>query len=216
MTMESDPLKKEVTKNADKLIRNHMAWSMGAGLIPVPIADFFAVSAIQLDMIRQLCKLYEVDFRENDGKAIISALTGSGLARLGAQAVKFIPGVGSVIGGLTMSVLSGASSYAVGEIFKKHFEKGGTILDFDTDRLKKMYNDLFEKGKKVASEMKDQKEEEIVETSKDSSSSDAPTHSGEDLIVRKLNELSDLKDRGLIDDAEFAILKKKLIEKYSD
>lgn len=214
--MESDPLKKEVTKNADKLIRNHMAWSMGAGLIPVPIADFFAVSAIQLDMIRQLCKLYEVDFRENDGKAIISALTGSGLARLGAQAVKFIPGVGSVIGGLTMSVLSGASSYAVGEIFKKHFEKGGTILDFDTDRLKKMYNDLFEKGKKVASEMKDQKEEEIVETSKDSSSSDAPTHSGEDLIVRKLNELSDLKDRGLIDDAEFAILKKKLIEKYSD
>lgn len=214
--MESDPLKKEVTKNADKLIRNHMAWSMGAGLIPVPIADFFAVSAIQLDMIRQLCKLYEVDFRENDGKAIISALTGSGLARLGAQAVKFIPGVGSVIGGLTMSVLSGASSYAVGEIFKKHFEKGGTILDFDPDRLKKMYNDLFEKGKKVASEMKNQKEEEIVETSKDSSSSDAPTHSGEDLIVRKLNELSDLKDRGLIDDAEFAILKKKLIEKYSE
>ena len=214
--MESDPLKKEVTKNADKLIRNHMAWSMGAGLIPVPIADFFAVSAIQLDMIRQLCKLYEVDFRENDGKAIISALTGSGLARLGAQAVKFIPGVGSVIGGLTMSVLSGASSYAVGEIFKKHFEKGGTILDFDTDRLKKMYNDLFEKGKKVASEMKNQKEEEIVETSKASSSSDSPAYSGDDLIVRKLNELSDLKERGLIDDSEFAILKKKLIEKYSE
>lgn len=213
MTMESDPLKNEITKNADKLIRNHMAWSMGAGLIPVPIADFFAVSAIQLDMIRQLCKLYEVDFRENDGKAIISALTGSGLARLGAQAVKFIPGVGSVIGGLTMSVLSGASTYAVGEIFKKHFEKGGTILDFDSDRLKKMYNDLFEKGKKVASEMKNQKEE-IFDTAKEAS--DVPVHMDDDLLIRKLKELSDLKDRGLIDDSEFATLKKKLIDKYTE
>lgn len=215
--MESDPLKKEVTRNADKLIRNHMAWSMGAGLIPVPIADFFAVSAIQLDMIRQLCKLYEVDFRENDGKAIISALTGSGLARLGAQAVKFIPGVGSVIGGLTMSVLSGASTYAIGEIFKKHFEKGGTILDFDTDRLKKMYNDLFEKGKKVASEMKNQTEdEETVDSVQDTSSSSSPAHMEDDLLIRKLKELSDLKDRGLIDDSEFATLKKKLIEKYTE
>ena len=43
------------TSNANSVIKNHMIWSMGAGFIPVPIADLFAVSAIQLDMIRQLC-----------------------------------------------------------------------------------------------------------------------------------------------------------------
>ena len=108
-------------ENAHSVIRNHMMWSMGAGLIPIPIADFFAVSAIQLDMVRQMCKLYDIDFKETEGKAVITALTGSGLARLGARAVKFIPGVGTVLGGITMAVLSGASTYALGERILKTF-----------------------------------------------------------------------------------------------
>src|SRR5687768_11269925 len=138
-------------KHADTIIRNHIIWSMRAGLIAVPIVDFFAVSGFQLDMIRQLCKVYEQDFKESEGKAIITSLTGSGLARMGAKAmIKLIPGIGSVIGGVTMAVLAGASSFALGEVFKKHFETGGTFLDFDVKRLKKMYNEKFEKGKKVA------------------------------------------------------------------
>ena len=136
----SEPNKSNRVVSADAVIRNHMIWSMGAGFIPVPIADLFAVSAIQLDMIRQMCKIYEIDFKQTEGKAVITALTGSGLARLGARAVKFIPGVGSILGGVTMSSLSGASTYALGEVFKKHFETGGTFLDFDPARLKNYYN----------------------------------------------------------------------------
>ena len=54
----------EQSKHADTIVRNHVIWSMGAGLIPVLIADIFAVSAIQLDMIRQLCKAYDKEFNE--------------------------------------------------------------------------------------------------------------------------------------------------------
>jgi uncharacterized protein (DUF697 family) len=192
----------ERAKHADTIIKNHMLWSMGAGLIPLPIADFFAVSAIQLDMVRQLCKLYEVDFKENQMKAIVTALTSSGLAKAGAKAaIKFIPGLGSVIGGVTMAVLSGASSYALGEVFKKHFEQGGTILDFDMDRLRKMYDEKFEKGKKVAQEMKKEQEEK---KGKASENGDDP--------VAKLKELARLKEEGLITDAEYEKMKKKVIE----
>ena len=145
-------------EKANDIIMNHMVWSMGAGLIPLPVVDFFAVSAIQLDMIRQLAKLHDIDFSETAGKASITALTGSGLARLGARAVKFIPGVGSILGGITMAVLSGASSYALGEVFKKHFETGGTFLDFDPARLKKFYDEKFEKGKEIAKEIKAEQE----------------------------------------------------------
>ncbi len=197
----------EREKNVDSVIKNHMIWSMGAGLIPVPIADFFAVSAIQLDMIRQMCKLYSLDFKESEGKAIITSLTGSGLARMGAKAmVKFIPGVGSVLGGITMAVLSGASSYALGEVFKKHFETGGTFLDFDPERLKKYYNEKFEKGKKVAREMKekrDKTEKMIKKTAKKQDSGN---------IVEKLKELGELKKEGLISEDEFEKMKKKLID----
>ena len=124
-------------QEADAVIRNHLVWAMGAGFIPVPIADFFAVGAIPLDMVRQLCRVYEIEFKETEGKAIISSITSSGLARLAARTVvKFIPGAGSFIGGMAVSVMSGASSYALGQAFKKHFETGGTFLDFDLSRLR--------------------------------------------------------------------------------
>ena len=96
----------QLTKNANSIIKNHMIWSMGAGFIPIPIVDLFAVSAIQLDMIRQLTNLYDIDFKETEGKAYITSLTGGLLSRIGARAVKFIPGIGSVLGGVTLAVLS--------------------------------------------------------------------------------------------------------------
>lgn len=188
---------------ANIIIRNHMVWSMGAGFIPVPIADFFAVGAIQLDMIRQLCKLYDEDFKEKQGKAIVSALTGSGLARLGARAIKFIPGVGSVLGGITLAVLSGASTYALGEVFKKHFETGGTFLDFDVERLKKYYDVMFEKGKAKAEEVRQ-------EQKKQKEAPDQSTAMNADVLAR-LKELGELKTNGIISEEEFAKLKKQII-----
>ena len=198
--------KTEREKHADTIVRNHIIWSMGAGLIPVPIVDFFAVSGIQLDMIRQLCKLYDQDFKESEGKAIITSLTGSGLARMGAKAmIKFIPGIGSVIGGVTMAVLSGASSFALGEVFKKHFETGGTFLDFDAKRLKKMYNEKFEKGKQVAEQInKDaNKKRQAAEQATDQKVSGK--------MVDKLRELAELRKEGLISEEEYTAMKKKLI-----
>lgn len=142
---------------ADSIIRNHTIWSMGAGFIPILVADIFAVSALQLDMIRQLCKVYDIDYEETRGKAIVTSLTGATIARLGARSViKLIPGLGSVIGGVTVSIFAGASTYALGEVFKTHFASGGTILDFDPDRVKKFYKEKFEKGKDIAKEWKDE------------------------------------------------------------
>jgi len=191
------------TDEANSIIKNHMIWSMGAGFIPVPIADFFAVSAIQLDMIRQMCKLYEIDFKQTEGKAIITALTGSGLARLGARAIKFIPGVGSILGGVTLAVLSGGSTYALGEVFKKHFETGGTFLDFDPSRLKKYYDDKFEKGKEMAKEVqKKQAEKEEIVTNTN--------------LVDQLKSIIKMKEDGLLTEEEFAIMKKKILDKQEE
>ncbi len=194
----SDKKTSNKTEISNSIIQNHMIWSMGAGFIPVPIADLFAVSAIQLDMIRQLCKVYDVNFKETEGKAIITALTGSGLARLGARAVKFIPGVGSILGGVTMAVLSGGSTYALGEVFKKHFETGGTFLDFDPGRLKKYYDEKFEKGKDVAAKIqKDKKKADEKSAVNDS--------------VTQLANLAKMKEDGILTEEEFQTMKKKII-----
>jgi len=188
------------TNHANTIVKNHIVWSMGAGFIPVPIADLFAVTAIQLDMIRQLSNLYDVDFKETSGKAIITSLSGASVARMGARAVKFIPGVGSVLGGVTLAILSGASTYALGEVFKTHFDNGGTFLDFDISRIKRMYDESFEKGKDVARDI--HKEQEDKKQKAEAAEADP--------LVR-IKELADLKEKGLLTDEEYQALKKKLI-----
>ena len=207
------------TAHCNSVIKNHMIWSMGAGFIPVPIADFFAVSAIQLDMIRQLAKIYEIDFKETEGKAIISALTGSGLARLGARAVKFIPGVGSILGGVTLAVLSGGSTYALGEVFKKHFETGGTFLDFDPERLRKFYDEKFEKGKQMAKALEKEQQENIEKATKkvDIEHEDVQeVADGPKSLVAQLESIAKMKEDGLLTDEEFEEIKKKIISKQSE
>ncbi len=215
------------TKHADTVIRNHVVWSMGAGLIPVLVADIFAVSALQLDMIRQLCRVYDLDFSETQGKAIVTSLTSSTLARVGAGSlIKLIPGIGSLLGGVTVSIFAGASTYALGEVFKKHFASGGTILDFDPGRLRKMYKEKFEKGKKVVTEWKQEMEaeekeaekggsvEEVVQTAapKPKEANPSPTMSQD--VIEQLSKLAELKAAGVISEEEFQQMKQKLIDSF--
>ncbi len=223
--------------HADTVIRNHVIWSMGAGFIPVLIADIFAVSALQLDMIRQLSRVYEVDFSETQGKALVTSLTSTTLARITAgSVVKLIPGLGSVIGGATVSVFAGASTYALGEVFKKHFESGGTILDFDPARLKKVYKEKFEKGKRVAKEMREKQQqaeqqgepappapskyaESAPVAASDPIEIEKPKETAEEKgrrILDKLQEISELKDKGVLSEADFERMKEKLIAQFTE
>ncbi|MFT5832985.1 MAG: hypothetical protein ACI97N_000611 [Cognaticolwellia sp.] len=230
--MDNQKYEEKRRQSVDMVIRNHIMWSMGAGFIPVPIADLFAVAAVQLDMVRQMCKLYDIDFKETEGKALITTLTSSSLARLGSRAlVKLIPGVGSYIGGVSLAILSGASTFALGEVFKRHFETGGTFLDFDPSRLTKYYQEKFEKGKSVAKDLKKKQEnerqtveEEIIEKEREEEPVDTmETVKKEEVvtstppksdIITKMKELAELKDAGIISEEEFAALKAKLIGEF--
>ena len=222
--------------HAGTIIRNHVIWSMGASyLVPLPIADVFAVSALQVDMIRQLCRVYNIDFAETQGKALVSSLTTSAMTKAGARSlIKLVPGIGTVIGGVTTAVLNGASTYAMGEVFKKHFGNGGTFLDFDVDRLRKVYNEKFEKGKDVAKQWRKEqvRAEDVVPPppagpTKSEPGIGAPAakvtappppstvttdrvKEAEDNI-RKIKELAEMKAQNIITEEEFEAMKKRII-----
>ncbi len=221
-----DNQNQERSKHADTIIRNHVLFSMGASMVVViPIADIFAVSAVQLDMVKQLCRVYDISFSETQGKAIVTTLTSSTLARAGARSlIKLVPGIGTVIGGVTTSIFNGASTYALGEVFKKHFESGGTILDFDPERLKKYYTEKFEKGKKMAEQYRKEEAAKKKATTAEAPTAATATKTEEvpaskmvpnaDNVLEKLRELGDLKDKGVISEAEFETMKKKLIDQF--
>lgn len=135
---------------ADHIIKKHVLFAMGTSLIPVPVIDIVAVTGVQLDMVKQLGILYDQDYRGSIGKSTITALAGNTLSRIGASALKSIPLVGTLLGGVTMSVLAGASTLAVGEVMVQHFEAGGTFLDFDADDWRAYYEAQYEHAKERA------------------------------------------------------------------
>lgn len=148
---EAEALTKRLKAGA--VIKKHVLWSTGAGLIPVPMADLAAVTAVQVSMLEDLAEIYDVKYSEPVIKNFITALTGGMIARLGASVVKAIPGLGSIVGGLSMSVMSGASTYAVGQVARNELEESGDITSIDMSKAKTEFKKAFEKGKEFVSDL---------------------------------------------------------------
>ncbi len=117
------------------LVDRFAIWSGVAGLVPIPVVDLLAVGGLQVQMLRRLSQIYDVEFSENRGKAVIAALAGtmipatSGMGA--ASALKAVPILGMLASGFVMPVLSAGATFAIGKAFIQHFESGGTLLDFN-------------------------------------------------------------------------------------
>jgi uncharacterized protein (DUF697 family) len=196
---------------AGKIIDRHMYWSIGAGFIPLPLADIAAVTAIQLDMLRSICEVYTIDYSKDKGKSWIGALVGttltSALAKLGASAIKTIPVVGTAVGMASMSILSGATTYAIGNVFVNHFEAGGTASTFNTKDVKKFYMEKLAEGKKKASDLKKKYKEFIKsKTGKEK----------EKNTTEKLKEILNLKTKNLISEEEYNSMRNDVLKSFLD
>ncbi len=206
-----EKIKNEMTKRgkAESIVKNSVIWAGGAGLIPIPLADMVAVTAIQVDMLKQVAAVYGENSSENQLKSWVSALSGSVASRLGAEALKIIPGFGSVLGGVSMAVLSGATTYATGQVFIDHFEKGGTLATFDAESVKDFYKAQFEKGKSYVEDLA--KDFDSEKAKRKAENSDEKSGANQD-VFGKLQELNQMLQKGLITEEEFKKLKKKLME----
>jgi len=166
MAKEETTATTEVVEDADQvkldlshdLVKKYMWWSMGAGLLPIPLVDIAAVSGVQLKMLSELAKVYNVKFSKNAGKSIIGALLGGISADALSKsyitsAVKSIPIIG-IVGSISMPIFSGAATWAIGKVFIQHFSSGGTFLDFDPKKVKEYFSNLFKQGQEIAHNMK--------------------------------------------------------------
>jgi uncharacterized protein (DUF697 family) len=181
-------------QQADSIVTGHVLLSMGGGLIPLPLVDVATVSFVQLDMLEQLARVYGVEYSVSIGRSFIAALAGTTLAKLGASAIKAIPGIGTIIGTVSMSILSGATTYALGQVAIGQIAAGESLINLDLEWAKQAYKEAFEKGKDVVSKM---------EQDKDSSKQ----------VMDTLEKLGELKEKGVITEEEFEAQKGKLLER---
>lgn len=163
----------------DGIIRRRVYAAIALGLAPLPVVDIVGLTAIQIDLVRALAKKYGVPFKKNVTKSIISALVGSilpvGVAPLFAGMIKLVPYIGLTTGAVSISILGGASTYAVGRVFNKHFATGGTLLDVDAGKLKDGFKDQYEKGKSYVSSIKKKKEEVPPSSEEDTQKNETET-----------------------------------------
>lgn len=144
-----------IATQADDIIQSHVGYAMAAAAIPVPLADIAAVTLVQLDMVKALSAVYSTDYDESRGNAILVSLAGASLARLGASAFKVIPVAGTLLGAAAQITLSGASTYAAGQVFRGVFEDSGALEGVDAEALRRRYEAYVEKGREIARSLRD-------------------------------------------------------------
>lgn len=135
-----------------KTIDNHVMGALGVGIVPIPLVDLLGVAGLQLHMLNKIASFYGVSYSSDMGKKLIASVTGGAVSAYAAyplsMVLRSIPVVGWTLGAGSRSILAGAATYAIGHVFAQHFERGGTMLDLDTDKAKASFREQYEKGKK--------------------------------------------------------------------
>ncbi|MDN2584307.1 DUF697 domain-containing protein [Aquibium sp. ELW1220] len=130
-----EQIKRDVHAEAAVVISRSVAWSAAAAVVPVPYVDLLALGAVQVKMVRDLAGVYGVDASSETLQAVISALLGT-LApaaisgSLLGSALKVVPVGGTILGSVGLAAFGSAATYAIGKIFVRHFEAGGTLKSF--------------------------------------------------------------------------------------
>lgn len=118
------------------IVKRHAYYSSGIGLLPVPFAEVLTVNAVQYAMIKKLASCYDLQFKDQWVKSLVSSLL-SGVVSVSiiygpiTNALAIVTGFGWIMrAGVSLSV-SGAVTMALGKLFIDHFERGGSLFDLD-------------------------------------------------------------------------------------
>jgi len=131
---------KDLHAEVARVISTAVKWSAAAAIVPVPLLDLLALTAVQVKMVRDIAQIYGVHAESETLKSVIAALVGT-LAPaavsggLLGSAIKFVPLGGTVIGSVGFAAFSSAATYAIAKVFVKHFEKGGNVKSFSAEAV---------------------------------------------------------------------------------
>jgi uncharacterized protein (DUF697 family)/GTPase SAR1 family protein len=132
------------------------------GFAPIPFADVTILVPSQIGMIARLTAIFGLNFEKHFIVSIVTAIGGAGsMTIIGrtivANAIKFIPGIGTVAGGAisgsTAAILTAALGYSYIEVMSKLAAKlyAGEKIDNSEiiGMMKKAYEEQLKKGKSL-------------------------------------------------------------------
>lgn len=119
---------------AQTVVERHANYSALGGVIPLPIINFGAVTAIIVRMVKALTGLYGVPFEHDRARAIVLGLLGgltpTAASTLTASTLSYLVPGSNILGLAVSSVTASACTRKIGAVFVEYFEKGATLSDF--------------------------------------------------------------------------------------
>lgn len=156
---QNEGINKEYLKNKDfrRLLANQTVtswakWASMAGFIPLPALDIMAIASLQTFMIKELCQVYGIAFKKEIVSSVVASLVTSGVStivsgKLVSSVLHPIAFVGSTLGAITLPAISYATTYALGEVFIKHFEANGSIDDLEVETYDNFFKQKIAQAK---------------------------------------------------------------------
>jgi uncharacterized protein (DUF697 family) len=130
---------------ATEIVKKYALYAGGAGLIPIPMLDFAAITGVEIKMLSELAKIYDVPFEDDRVRPIVASIIGGYASTklgygMGGAFLKGIPLLGPVLGLLAVPGFGAGLTWAVGKVFIQHFASGGTFLDFDPHTVREHFS----------------------------------------------------------------------------
>jgi hypothetical protein len=125
-----DHVRDRLDKRAWEIVDKYMWGSAGAAaLVPTPVLDLAAGTAISTKMVLDLARVYhqEIDIKiamnliGQQGKTLIGVIGAEALRGL-ASTIKAVPGAGTIAGGLIQAVVQAVITRWIGGVFIEYFK----------------------------------------------------------------------------------------------
>lgn len=150
-------LKDTQRRLAEDEINTATLLAVGCGAIPFAMVDIATTMAVQMRMLKKLCAIYEVKWDDHFMKSLLGSVLGNVAKRMGASMVKSIPFVGQTLGSFTNAMLSGMSTYAIGNAFVRYMQVNSavkSVKDIDVKNFTSMYESFEKQAESIKATLK--------------------------------------------------------------
>ena len=146
---------KEKEKAAYKYMVGYVSTAAVTGFSPIPFSSWYLIVPVQLTMLVHISLIFGLEM----DKAILQSIISGTFATSGATVLgrflsglsKFIPGVGTAVGGTIDAAISGSITSAIGtayiKVLSKIMESSLTGEDISIDEIEKIMKEEYKKEK---------------------------------------------------------------------
>lgn len=138
-----------IKESVQKYVLAYAASAGAVGAVPIPFADSALLVPIQLIMVVQITNKYGMENLEAVAGGMISNLVVSQIGKtLASNLIKFIPGVGALVGGAINAAVASSITYAMGMIMSEICYKSckDTLDGKEVDFQNLFSNDIVKQG----------------------------------------------------------------------